>query len=729
MTHKPAPTESGFIRIGDWRVSLSACTLQYCADGAALATDSSAAGTQKAAPDSTEETKVTPRSMDVLKYLAERPGTVVSPTELLENLWQSPIATDHAVHKAIAELRSALHDNAHKPSYIKTIPKRGYTLIAPVTPWHSETEQAPTGTASSQTTETFATVDGSRPVPSTATWIKGMAVAAIMAVVAISLPFFDGSGDVQPEADEVITLVVLPFVTQDLNDENLILAEGIRDSLVHNLAKLSHLQVLSPPREPGYLMANFDSSHQYSRQAEHLLRGSVYSAQGRLRVIVQLFRTSDGVQEYSDQFDLQLDDIFAVQDEIAANVVSALRIHLDEQERSQMRDWGTTNALAYQAFLRGEFYYNQWSPEDFHKAIDYYLMAVELDPDFLNAYAGVATAANNLAVYSSMDKISELYGTVIGVYREVYRIDPESEILDSIRAIKLRMQGTNYVQQEMQLRELVLSGSPPDFAIAHYALLLIGARMYDEASQLLDLVSDNSPFQISPDEVWSYRHSVKTPQNLLMARRSQLQQRPYHIGFLGTTAVNLAFLGDFRQAQVYLDQLRRVDSEGIIAHYSTVVVDFLAGNIEAGSQSMRDALIDDPDYYYNNGALSFMLGDIDRGIHYWSQLQPVQLRRLYNMAQVSEKLFPDRVLESPQYHALLAQLGPGIQWQRHLMEGVTTMAPITGVELNPKSRAAYENEYLMIRNNLWSDQDWLEFELHKAERTGNHAYQDRLSLR
>jgi hypothetical protein len=127
--------------------------------------------------------------------------------------------------------------------------------------------------------------------------------------------------------------------------------------------------------------------------------------------------------------------------------------------------------------------------------------------------------------------------------------------------------------------------------------------------------------------------------------------------------------------------------------------------------------------------LSFMLGDIDRGITYWSQLQPVQLRRLYNMTQVSEKLFPDRVLESPRYHALLDQLGPGIQWQRRLMEGVTSMASITGVELSPISRAAYNNQYLMIRNNLWSDQEWQEFEVHKAQRTGNYGYQERLSSR
>src|SRR5690606_9666962 len=76
------------------------------------------------------ETRITPRSMDVLNYLAENAGTVISPDELLGRFWPGSVSSDHAVHKAVAELRSALCDDAHNPAYIKTFPKRGYALIA-----------------------------------------------------------------------------------------------------------------------------------------------------------------------------------------------------------------------------------------------------------------------------------------------------------------------------------------------------------------------------------------------------------------------------------------------------------------------------------------------------------------------------------------------------------------------------------------------------------------------
>src|SRR5690606_6769763 len=88
------------------------------------------------------EVKVTPRSMDVLIYLADNSGIVISPDELLGHFWHGTMPSDHAVHKAIAELRAALGDDAHNPAYIKTFPKRGYALIADTRIIPKESEDA-----------------------------------------------------------------------------------------------------------------------------------------------------------------------------------------------------------------------------------------------------------------------------------------------------------------------------------------------------------------------------------------------------------------------------------------------------------------------------------------------------------------------------------------------------------------------------------------------------------
>src|SRR5690606_27467148 len=240
--------------------------------------------------------------------------------------------------------------------------------------------------------------------------------------------------------------------------------------------------------------------------------------------------------------------------------------HLDESERSQMLDWGTTDALAYEHFLKGEFHYNQFSPSDFQMAIDHYLQAIEQDPEFISAYLGAATAANNMAVYSSTKRIAELSRFVEDIHREVSRLDPNSEVLASINEMRLRMSGSDQVQQEMQLREQILSGNPPQFAMSHYALFLIGARMFDEASRFLDRVADVGPSEISPDEAWSYRTNVQPPDAILLSAKLHLQERPDHIIYLGTVATSLALAGDYTQAGIYLKRQQEVDIDGIRSH-------------------------------------------------------------------------------------------------------------------------------------------------------------------
>lgn len=674
------------LKIGDWEVSLTACTLSK--------------------PDC--DVKITPRSMDVLNYLAENAGEVVSHDELLSQFWHGTFPSDHAVHKAVAELRSALGDDAHQPSYIRTIPKRGYSLIAQVC------REAPVqsfGDGPMDANPISLTHISATKFHISALLDKRLLAGSAAIIIFLSVLLWP-SRNVISDKDEIVRLAVLPFVNRELNSDNQFLTDGLRESLVNGLSKLSHMEVLSPAR--GY--DDFDATPGAERIADrardlhvdHVLHGSVQTAEGRLRVTVQLTRAADGVHQYSEQFDLPLEDLFGLQDQIVSSVVAALAVHLNESERSQMLDWGTTNAIAYERFLRGDFYYNQFSPDDFKRAIDYHRSAVELDPGFINAYQGVATAANNLAVYSSSARIQELSVLISDIHREVARIAPNSPVLSSINEIKLRMSGVNQLQQEFQLRDQILSGNPPEFAIAHYALFLIGARLYDEASQFLDRAAEVGPFEISPDEVWSYRSNIQPPRAQLLSAKGQLQERPYHIAFLGIVAVNLALSGDFRQAEMYLNRQRDVDEEGLLAHYSEVVIGVLSGKIQLGNAAYHAAMDKGEDFNFDKGALSFMLGDINTGTEYWRNIPPLQKRRLFNVAHSAEKYFPAAVLEDPRYEAVLEELNFGKQWQRQLMEGVMAMQDTLGVELSERARAAYESNTFMTHNDLWSAEQWQE---------------------
>lgn len=675
-------TKHNKINVGDWEVSLTTCTLQR----------------------GDEQAKITPRSMDVLAYLALHAGEVVSHEELLERFWHGTFTSDHAVHKVIAELRSALGDDAHHPLYIRTIPKRGYSVIAEVRLESSATPIQPAASLApvSPAVPSFWRLDKRL--------LAGGLVAAALAAVLL-WPIQQVSSD----RDEVARLAVMPFENRELNGNNQFLTDGLREGLIHGLSKLSHLEVLSPNRalDGG---ADRDFLRARTLRADHFLQGSVQVAEDRLRVTVQLVRTSDGVNQYTDQFDLPATDLFGIQDEIVSNIVSALRVHLDESERSQMLDWGTTDALAYEHFLRGEFHYNQFSPADFQLSIDHYLKAIEQDPEFVSAYVGAATAANNMAVYSSTKRIAELSRFVNDIHREVSRIAPNSPVLASINEMRLRMSGSDQIQQEMQLREQILSGSPPEFAMSHYALFLIGARLFDEASQFLDRVTEVGPFEISPDEAWSYRTSVESPDALLLSAKLQLQERPDHVIYLGTVATGLALAGDYAQAEIYLKRQQEVDTDGIRAHYTGMVMGFLRGDIQLGNAAYHEAMAATDDFNFNKGALSFMLGDIETGMKLWRKLTPLQKRQLFNATYAAEKYFPAKVIDDPRYQALLEELDFGISWQRRLMEGVMAMEEKTGVKLNELSRQAYESGTFLSRNNLWSAEQWSNLEARKLQR-------------
>lgn len=675
------------LEIGDWDVSLTTCTLNQ----------------------GKNVVKVTPRSMDVLNYLAQNAGHVVSHDELLKHFWQGSFPSDHAVHKAIAELRSALGDDAHHPSYIRTIPKRGYLLIAQV---RHEAPVAPDSkTPNIEMTHVSDTKFHISALLDKRLLTGGAALAVFLAVLLWP------SRNVISDKDETVRLAVMPFINRELDTSNQFLTDGLRESLVNGLSKLSHMEVLSPSR--GF--EGYDASVRSERlddrartlKVGYILHGSVQTAEGRLRVTVQLTRASDGVHQYSEQFNLPLEDLFGLQDQIVSNVVSALSVHLDENERSQMLDWGTTNAIAYERFLRGNFYYNQFSPDDFKRAIEYHLSAIELDPTFLNAYHGAATAANNLAVYSNSATIEQMSSIINDLHREVSRIGPDSDVLRSINELKLRISGVNHVQQEIQLREQILSSNPPKYAIAHYALFLIGARLYDEATQLLEKAEEVGPFEISPDEEWSYKNNVQTPRNIILSAKGQLQNRPYHVSFLGTVATNLALSDDFRQAEMYLNRQREVDRDEILVHYSEVIFKFLRGDIEVGNEAYLELMSKGSDFNFSKGALSFMLGDIETGIELWRNIPQLQRRRLFNVTHSVEKYFPATILDDPRYLEVLESLDFGKQWQRRLIEGVIAMESVLEVHLAPKTQAAYDADTFMSRNNLWSDEEWEELNLRK----------------
>ena len=185
------------------------------------------------------------------------------------------------------------------------------------------------------------------------------------------------------------SIAILPFVNMSSDAENEYFSDGISEEILNALVKVKGLQVTA--RTSSFCFKGKDLDVREIGQqlgVAHILEGSVRKAGNRVRVTAQLVSSVDGFHFFSETYDQTLEDVFAVQDEIAQKVTNRLRQHLNEEQHDQnLVKASTTNMEAYETYLKGLFYYNQWSDEALKKAIPLFHKAIGMQPDFALPYA------------------------------------------------------------------------------------------------------------------------------------------------------------------------------------------------------------------------------------------------------------------------------------------------------------------------------------------------------
>ncbi len=359
MTRPEAPEAPAALRIGGWMVFSSLSRLDR--------DDSSV--------------HLEPKVMDVLLCLARRPGEVLSKEEILDSVWRVEHVADSTLSHAVAELRRALGDDARRPRYIETIPKRGYRLIATVEA-ASRPEPAPVP-------------DAQRP----RRWMRvgaGLVLLSVLVVLAWSLARRDDPGPAGAPR-----IVVLPFANlgDPAHDH---FAAGITDEIISRLATVRGLQVVS--RTTAF---NYDATGKSARDigrdldVDYILEGAVrWSGDTHpsvVHVTPQLIRTRDDSHLWSGRIDRHPERVLDVQGEIAQRVVDHLDLRL---ARTQMRDLTrpqTSDPAAYQAYLEALERRRSLDRSDVVTAVQMYRRAVELDPAFAQAWAGLAEASGRIS--------------------------------------------------------------------------------------------------------------------------------------------------------------------------------------------------------------------------------------------------------------------------------------------------------------------------------------------
>lgn len=339
------------------------------------------------------QTRLEKKAMQVLVYLAEHAGRVVSRPELEEKLWPERIVTEDAVTSAISKLRRAFGDSARHPQIIETIPKSGYRLIARVTPFE--------GVASKESTPRTAAIDTeNKHRTQQQRWAMGI-VLLLLLLVGVWVSFRPG---VTPP-DEVAQLngkpaiAILPLNNLGAGDEQDYFANGITADLITDLSKVSGLLVIAP----GSVFSYQDSEagpRQISAElgVDYVVIGNIQHQGERLRVNVQLIEADVEQALWGERYEGVIGDIFSIQDELTAAVVAALEIELDPAERVLLAKRPTASIAAYDHYLRGVETHGHRSKDQNQTARVHFQKAIDLDPNFARAHAGLALTHSRDAI-------------------------------------------------------------------------------------------------------------------------------------------------------------------------------------------------------------------------------------------------------------------------------------------------------------------------------------------
>lgn len=452
--------------------------------------------------------RLEPKVMELLVRLAEQAGETVSRDELLDAVWSGQHVVEGVLTRGASLLRQALGDDAQDPRYLQTVPKRGYRLIAPIrtAPVRTETvrtetvrpEAARTEAAQAATERPPAGTEERSPESRPRFLVAGLAVL----LVAVSLfllffwLFFLRQGPPEPLVDvrEPTSIAVLPLLNLAEDPAQDYFSLGMTEALITELAKVSGLRVVSRTsvmRFRGSTLPLPEIARQLG--VSTLLQGSVLEVDGRARITTQLIRAETDDHLWVESYERELADVLSLQREIARAVAREVEVRLTPTEEARLSAARRVDAEAHRLYLKGRYHWGLRTPEDLALGRDFFAQAIDRDPAFAPAWAGLADTLIHLSGYSHLPP-REVFPQAREAAHEALRLDPElAEAHASLALVDFNLE---WDAQEAEAGFLKAIEFEPSYATAHqwYSELLSLSGRHDEALAEAEFARQLDPF-------------------------------------------------------------------------------------------------------------------------------------------------------------------------------------------------------------------------------------------
>ena len=336
----------------------------------------------------------------LLTVLIEHAGDVVTKEELRQRIWPADtfVDFDHGLHSAITRLREALGDSSESPRFIETLPRRGYRFIAPVQTIGDriETETPPQQSPALEISEAqeVSKLSRDRLGRFGVSLLAGLLGATLLLALLIAADIGGARRWLLRSSNPTIrSIAVLPLQNASGDPEQEYFADGMTDALITNLSQIDGLQIISHTSAMHY-KATKQSLPQIGRElnVDGVVQGAVVRSGDRVRITAQLVHASSEQDLWTGSYERDAGDILRLQREVAQEVAQQVRMQLTPKPEGQAGSIDRVNPEAYEAYLRGRYFWNQRTESGLLKSIEQFQHAIDLDPNSALPYAGLADA-------------------------------------------------------------------------------------------------------------------------------------------------------------------------------------------------------------------------------------------------------------------------------------------------------------------------------------------------
>jgi TolB-like protein/DNA-binding winged helix-turn-helix (wHTH) protein/Tfp pilus assembly protein PilF len=477
--------------------------------------------------ESGQRVPLTPKVLDTLAALVEMHGRIVEKEELIKRVWPDTFVEEGNLTVNIFLLRKVLAKRFDGVTCIETVPKRGYCFVAPVKQIRSEANGGITEPNPPQSnSESFAfnapqpvsplpngpgpvAVEGAAEVSAapktpilesahaphkrrTIFWSAALAMVCAAMLVGLNLGglrnrLFNGSS-----IGQIRSIAVLPLENLSGDPGQEYFADGMTDELITDLARVKSLRVVSRTSIMRY-KGKRESLPQIGRElnVDAILEGSVVRSGARVRITAQLIQVSTDQHIWAQAYDRELQDILALQNEVAQDITRKIQIELTPQDRIHPIPH-SVNPEAYEAYLRGRFQLTRQDPQAFKEALAQFQHALELDPLFAPAYSGLSDTYNLFANYGVLSA-KEAFPRAEAAANKALQLDNSlAEAHASLGFIKNHYDW-DWAGAEREYKEAIALS--PSYAVAHlrYAEFLSTVARHDEALKEIRIAQQLDP--------------------------------------------------------------------------------------------------------------------------------------------------------------------------------------------------------------------------------------------